>query len=1412
MALAFYNTVGGGVKTYSGTLGALVPYIEKYTTKIVVPVGSVVNLSAASASWGCTAYSGSFISNPTATLILYSDDGGEPSEVGGDALLSTAFTGTDSVQVRNSGALDIDLVAGTYWVTLSVGAIGGVPAGGSFTVQVTENTGETTISSDLGLGHTGSSGPKTGGAWVISDNVADLYFSLTGTAQTVPTKANSPTPADSATDVDFTGFQLSWTDGGGATSYNVYMGPSGSLSLVSSGQAGTTYTTDATELESLFGVYPVPEDITWRIDSINGAGTTTGDVWSFRSIPAINDAKLGTEGLFIVAGTNQGLRLSTDFGSNWTESLPDSDDTTSWPVVATSSDGTYMVVSDSSGNVYRSANGGSSWSSITPAGSDTFVPTQAELDSAGAYGIIIGANSTTSKNSAYITSDSGATWSVVYPSESSVTWTSCSISNGGQLIFLGRSGYLYASFDYGVNWVIQSPTSGTDSWAALTSSPDGTIGFVADSGTANKVYRTTGYTSVPTISETPVTSYTLSLLDDTSAGEAATTLGLGTGDSPTMTGLTLSGLTASRLTYSDGDKALSSVSDLTAWVGGTANQITSTSDGDGSITLSTPQDIDTGAGVNFNSATLVDDLYIGAIGLNDTSAGASGCELIGTPAIGTPTYSTLCSRLSLFNSVGRATGGTVTDAGSETVNVAAGTGFIRATDSDVAELLSFDWSASNGVSIPTDSTRWVGVEYNSGSPQVVVKTTYSWDLDTEFPLAEVINQNGELHILNNPWWVTDGITNVIERIQAQGNLVRDAFVGGLSISVSGTRNIAVTAGTLWSRLNEFAISALDTSVTGTFEYYWYNGVAGTWSSSDVSQYSVTQWNDTTLATLQNLTTNWYANLWVYAESDDTIAILYPQAQYATAAAAEDEALPTVTPTHIDEHALLLGRITIRQGNDTPILVQSAFDTAFANTAVSTHNNLSGLQGGTASEYYHLTSTDYGYVSGVNAQSVLTTASPTFVDLTLSAPSSIYNLSHDSFADFDTDEHFLQTAITNVSTALSTGILTVTTGTGALGVTTDNSSNWDTAYSHSQLSSGNPHSVTPTELGLVIGTDVQAHSNLLDDWASPQDTAENVSFNFAMYHPNNGLAYWVQVGNALNVTTGDPHYLNVVEADISIANLSDYDSNKFVDHTAVTFTAGTGLTGGGDISSNRSFAVDGVLEDLDTLGAPSSDGEFIVATGAGAFAYESGNTARTSLGLGEGDSVTFQGVTSSSDIATTGGYSFLAKSTGISHSVTDVASANVGAYLRLLSSTNGGIEFGGITDTDYIPCYFRGIHGNTNPTLAAMQFSFGKSDGGTGGTGLATTEVGFQFLNWSTPVITVLGSGNMGFGTASPQEDVHAADTVRADTAFNLNGTDGLSGTLTLDDGANWRVTLTFAGGILTGQTTGASSAAAATWA
>ncbi len=66
--------------------------------------------------------------------------------------------------------------------------------------------------------------------------------------------------------------------------------------------------------------------------------------------------------------------------------------------------------------------------------------------------------------------------------------------------------------------------------------------------------------------------------------------------------------TASLLLALDINKDLESVSDLTGWIAGTANQVIVTDDTDGTVTLSTPQDIHTAATPTFAGGTETGDL------------------------------------------------------------------------------------------------------------------------------------------------------------------------------------------------------------------------------------------------------------------------------------------------------------------------------------------------------------------------------------------------------------------------------------------------------------------------------------------------------------------------------------------------------------------------------------------------------------------------------------------------------------------------------------------------------------------------------------------------------------------------------------------------------------------------------------
>lgn len=307
------------------------------------------------------------------------------------------------------------------------------------------------------------------------------------------------------------------------------------------------------------------------------------------------------------------------------------------------------------------------------------------------------------------------------------------------------------------------------------------------------------------------------------------------------------------------------------------------------------------------------------------------------------TYHSVNDWFKLTTSAGRISGGAVTSPGANTIDVAAGTGFIRILDDDISQVKFIDWTASSSIDITGQTNTYVGVEYNAGSPRIVTKTSDTWDLDTEFPLASVVNDETGIHAFNNPWWVSDGLTNIIETLDGFGRVRRDENIGGLILSVAGTRNPQVTAGTLRYRLNEFNFPAFDTTGSDQFELYWYNGVAGTWNNITASQYPVLQWNDTTLATLQTMTTNWYGNFWVYLEADDgDVALLYPQAQYATPAQAEAATPPTLLPAHIRDHGLLIGRILFRQNTNTPIEVQSSFTTMFTSAVVTDHGNLAGL--------------------------------------------------------------------------------------------------------------------------------------------------------------------------------------------------------------------------------------------------------------------------------------------------------------------------------------------------------------------------------------------------------------------------------------------------------------------------------------
>ncbi|MBE0570947.1 MAG: hypothetical protein IH618_05315, partial [Ignavibacteriaceae bacterium] len=113
-------------------------------------------------------------------------------------------------------------------------------------------------------------------------------YELTTTGTIGPGPATNPNPAIGATGVTAPNLTLSWTNPAGATSNAVYFGTDpGSLSLVHSGSLVSSV--NVTSLTYYTQYY-------WRVDEIDGIGTTVGAVWSFTTQfdPALGSWSSGT--------------------------------------------------------------------------------------------------------------------------------------------------------------------------------------------------------------------------------------------------------------------------------------------------------------------------------------------------------------------------------------------------------------------------------------------------------------------------------------------------------------------------------------------------------------------------------------------------------------------------------------------------------------------------------------------------------------------------------------------------------------------------------------------------------------------------------------------------------------------------------------------------------------------------------------------------------------------------------------------------------------------------------------------------------------------------------------------------------------------------------------------------------------
>jgi len=369
-----------------------------------------------------------------------------------------------------------------------------------------------------------------------------------------------------------------------------------------------------------------------------------------------------------------------------------------------------------------------------------------------------------------------------------------------------------------------------------------------------------------------------------------------------------------------------------------------------------------------------------------------------------PTYSNIEAQSNATISAGVIEGFNITNNDDGTIDISSGSGFIRATDSNVAQLLAFDLAGSSSIAVTADIQYTVYIEYNSGTPQFVLSDTTRSDINTNITLATAFRYSGDTHVHVNDYKkciINNPAQDTLKRLCLTEPFTQEQ---GVLLSETGTRNIAISAGTLWEGLIQFTTPALDTSGSpqDTFVYYYRNAgspVGGYVAVTGQTQIDNTQYDDGT-GTLATLSDYRYGVHWVYLATDGVIYVVYGRGNHVRVDALAEQP-PTGLPEHFANHAFLVGKIIIKKNASTFDAVESAFiESHDYNTTV--HINPSTLTRSTG--LYQGGQLSFGTLSGspgTTTKFSVTAGSGIVVDNTTDPENPTYTLvTWDAFTDVE----------------------------------------------------------------------------------------------------------------------------------------------------------------------------------------------------------------------------------------------------------------------------------------------------------------------------------------------------------------------------------------------------------------------------
>lgn len=279
------------------------------------------------------------------------------------------------------------------------------------------------------------------------------------------------------------------------------------------------------------------------------------------------------------------------------------------------------------------------------------------------------------------------------------------------------------------------------------------------------------------------------------------------------------------------------------------------------------------------------------------------------------------------------TGGAISDNGDGSATVATCTAWCKISDSDTAVGAFFTFVGDTSISLTDMTTNYIYLDYNDGSPQIVVATSITTHgFKQDHIHVGTIFRNGttlHFHLANNIGIGGIGKTDMHHREETAAHRASGLVTSNTGLSLS------ITAGVIYEGLSRQA-----TTVNGSTWSTWYR-TNGVWTEvTGQTTVDNAQYNDTSSG-LANFTSNRYGTFFVYVDIDGTHLHLVYGTGNVVINLAEEAGVPATLPNQVVNYGVLIAKIIVQQGQTT-LTITYPWTTVFTSNFATDHGSLGGL--------------------------------------------------------------------------------------------------------------------------------------------------------------------------------------------------------------------------------------------------------------------------------------------------------------------------------------------------------------------------------------------------------------------------------------------------------------------------------------